>query len=535
MSILPAFLQPFVTAYLQPLLQWFSAWVYTQLVNREAQHLLVQLQSRLDCRPLEQACAAFHHAAGPGTAPTHTVPRLVRALLVKYLYDWSLRETETQVRFQLLVKWFVGYAVFEAGPDHTTLERFEQWVSVQHPTLFFDTVLRQIDAAFPGLRQQPQIGDTFALEANAAREDLVLLLRHTSRRLLRALQAVAPEREQAVRAGMSLEALFGPAQEVPGAFLTAWQRQARLHTVVTAVLHLLPMIQKHLEQPAPLPPEARTGVSYWLGHLQKILGDEVVIRDAPPALEVGGYAEHSLDALNAELLEETDPSDTGRVSVIECPRAEKGSYRLGSATDPEATYRVHGAGKTDFGYNPQIAITPEGVVREIQATPGAQPDSAGVVDLLTAQHDRLGVTPPKLIYDTAAGAGKTRARVAQATQGQTQLVAPLPPSEKASGRFGPEQFQLSPDEATLTCPNGQRSSVAYRSQEADGRTFRFFPAQCADCPLWAACRRNKVGPRAMRQVFLSDYRPEVEAARAYNQTPAFRADMKLRPRVERVI
>ncbi len=78
--------------------------------------------------PLEKACAAFHHASGPGARPTHPVPQLVRAFLVKYLFNWSLREIEWQVRFNLVVKWFVGYPLFAAGPDHTTLERFDLWV-----------------------------------------------------------------------------------------------------------------------------------------------------------------------------------------------------------------------------------------------------------------------------------------------------------------------------------------------------------------------------------------------------------------------
>ena len=39
----------------------------------------------------------------------------------------------------------------------------------------------------------------------------------------------------------------------------------------------------------------------------------------------------------------------------------------------------------------------------------------------------------------------------------------------------------------------------------------------------------------MRQVFISDYRAEVEAARIYNQTPEFKTDMKQRQRVERII
>ena len=36
-------------------------------------------------------------------------------------------------------------------------------------------------------------------------------------------------------------------------------------------------------------------------------------------------------------------------------------------------------------------------------------------------------------------------------------------------------------------------------------------------------------------VYLSDYRPQIEAAKAYNRTDEFKQDMKLRPLVERII
>ena len=39
----------------------------------------------------------------------------------------------------------------------------------------------------------------------------------------------------------------------------------------------------------------------------------------------------------------------------------------------------------------------------------------------------------------------------------------------------------------------------------------------------------------MRQVFISDYRAEVETARAYNQTDDFKADLKSRFGVEQII
>ena len=61
------------------------------------------------------------------------------------------------------------------------------------------------------------------------------------------------------------------------------------------------------------------------------------------------------------------------------------------------------------------------------------------------------------------------------------------------------------------------------------------PAQAVRCPLWEQCRRANQGPRSMRQIFVSDYREQVLAARQYNQTEEFTQNMKLRPMVERII
>lgn len=123
----------------------------------------------------------------------------------------------------------------------------------------------------------------------------------------------------------------------------------------------------------------------------------------------------------------------------------------------------------------------------------------------------------------------------EVSDGQTQLVAPLIPYRKQSKRFKPEQFSLSDDGRTLTCPNGKATCMAYRSSDGDGRDFRFHHSLCRDCSFWADCRAQKPGSKAYRKVFVSDYWRDVDAARAYNQTAAFAADRKRRPRVERFV
>ncbi len=504
MSTIPEVVLAIVNVHLDALLLWLSDYVYTELLKRAQDHVLVKLQAHLDFTALEKACAGYHHHTGPGAPPTHTVPRLVRALLVKYLFNWSLRQLEFQIRYNLIVKWFVGYSIFAAGPDHTTLERFEVWADKHQHRTFFDDILCQIDAHFPEERDQPQIGDTFAMKADAAPESLVRLLRHTCRRMLAALASVDPVRHAAVVAQLDMNALFGTSDEPSEYRLDRAGRQARLQTTVLAALQCAQLVQAQLTS---LSTEARQTIALWLDHLDKILADEVRI--------------------------ERDAADQV-VHVTELPKDKKGSYRIKSATDPDATYRVHGENKVDFGYNVSVAATTR-FIREIQADTGSQPDNVAVPELLSAQIEHHDLTPSKLIYDAAAGAGKTRSQVAQVTDGQTQLVAPLIPYNKGADRFSPTDFTLSEDGITLTCPNGQTTTTAYRSGSGDGRNFRFSANQCAGCPLREQCRDPQANPEGMRQVFISDYRPLLDDARAYNQTDDFKVDMKLRPIIEQII
>jgi hypothetical protein len=214
---------------------------------------------------------------------------------------------------------------------------------------------------------------------------------------------------------------------------------------------------------------------------------------------------------------------------------------------------MHGDQEDDikFGYNIQVAASTDGLIRETQAYTGAVSDQAGIAPLVVAQLEHQGICPTKLIYDMAAGSGKIRAEVEQASAGKTQLVAKPLPYDKRSERFSPYDFTLSDDGKVLTCPYGKTSGLIYRSGTGDGRDFRFFACQCwlngdppkrmkdADlalrCPLWEKCRDNRQGPGAIRQVLISDYRDHVLAAKAYSQSAAFQIEMKQRPLIERIV
>jgi len=498
---------PILIRYLSPLLQWLSNLVYERLIPPDSNHILFTLNKIVDFSALESACANYHKSNGKGHPINHAVPKMLRAMVVKYLYDCSLRELEHKIRYDIFVKWFVGYPVFGNGPDHTTLERFESYLFLNHPRLFFDTILKQIDATFPNDRSRSQIGDTFAMLANAALESIIKRLRHTTQELLLAHQAAMPDAYTQLWSQLDKVALFGDADEKTECYLSPEQWHQRLLLTVQATLACLHLVKQTTSSADSTAEAAFPTLTLWITRLEKILKDEL-------------------------RLEQDENGRLIRVSFLS--KEKRGKYRICSATDPEATIRNHGGDKKDFGYNISIAATTD-FIREIQADTGSRPDASPIPELLQSEIEHHDSCPDKFIYDQAAGWGKTACLVEQATEGRTQLVAKPMPLQKKKGRLSPEAFTLSEDGLALTCPNGRTSRRKYRSGSGDGYNFRFIAAQCLLCPFLKPCRGKKETPTTPRNVFIGDYRVQWNQLVTYSQTDDFKLDMKLRPQIERVI
>lgn len=486
---------PILSLYWKPLLQWLSILFFERLLSRLRGHPLLELKELIAFGVIEEACATYHHQKGAGCPVTHSVPRLTRMLFLKYYGNHSLRELERQLAQDVVYRWFAGYGLFQKTADRTTLWAFEQYVRRHHPRLYFDTVLKQLDEAYPEQRKASQIGDTFGVMMNAAAEPLIKRLRHLADRLLRAYVQVEPENYHELAAQLDWVGLKGEQGERHESRLSQAERQVRLQRTVLAIDQMLSRL------PTELPPS----VVQWVDFIDKVIADEteVVVDEA-----------------------------TGKAVIQVRKKRRHGSYRLVSATDPEATIRNHGQSKLD-GYNVSVAVT-TAFVREIVAATGAEPDAEGIVPLLAAQQGYHHLLPPKLIYDKAAGTGSYFSQVKQYSHGQTQLVAKLKQYKKQN-RFGPYHFDLSKDGLSLTCPHGRTTHHRYGYDYKDGTTFKFSAGQCRGCPLLKPCRGSEAYPTSRRAVFISNHLAARLKAQAYNQTAAFRADLKLRPQVERII
>jgi len=245
MDILPENLQEIVDEHEEELQEFFGEKLFAELVKRNGKHLLVMLSEHLDLGEIESVCRAFHHQSGPGKPPTHVVDKMVPALLIGWLYGLSLRELEERLNTDFMARWFAGYGLFETTPDHATLGRFEYWVLTQHRRLYFDSVLGQIYAQYPEQRQQVQIGDTYAMQANAARQGPVMIWRRLSVRVLEAAIKDLFELGRLV-SGLNWVNLFGPPKGKHFARMTSEERSERLKQTALAAQDLLQRLQNVL-------------------------------------------------------------------------------------------------------------------------------------------------------------------------------------------------------------------------------------------------------------------------------------------------
>lgn len=496
---LPPLIQYLLGAWLPTILAWVETRLMRAVLLRCPDHPLVQLAQLYDPAAVVAACADYYHARGTkGATPTYTIEQLVRAEMVRAWADsCGDPELEWLLASNLLVRWFVGLPLLGPTPDHSTLSRFHAFLSAQHPdALFRDTLafLDRVDPEDPS--STPQIVDTFAMESPAApAASVAQLLRHLSLRLFRLWQAKAPAALQAALPPLDLGALLHPPR-----WHTPLERQAQLQQAVTVANWLLADLTPHLPS---LAPPLQERVQDYLLTISKVIADET-------SSDAAGY-------------------------VQERDADHKGRYRRLSAVDREATFRKHEGSPAVFGVNAVLATSATRIRAAIALT-GSTPDNAAPAAVLRQQLAAAAPLPPLLLMDQAAGHGTTRAQTDAISQGQTQIVALIPPAGGADpSRFGPSAFRVDLEEGWCRCPNGVKSTRVYAKGDGDGVYFRFLASQCRDCPLWEACRGAESNPRGHRVVYVSPYHSYLRAAERFNASEEGQALLRRRWMVEPTI
>jgi IS5 family transposase len=103
---------------------FFGGFVYERIVPRD--HFLVKLNQVINWDAFVPILLPAYEGLAEEGRPPYSPVVILKMLVITYLYNLSERQTEEVVNFQLPVKEFVGLAVDEPAPDHSTLCLFKR-------------------------------------------------------------------------------------------------------------------------------------------------------------------------------------------------------------------------------------------------------------------------------------------------------------------------------------------------------------------------------------------------------------------------
>jgi len=147
---------------------FFGSLVYDRIVPQD--HFLVALNELFDWSELSRTLLQAYQGRGLRGRPPYDPVQMFKILFISYLYGVSERQVEELVNFHLVIKWFVGLAVDELAPDHSSLTVFKnryleagRW---EHLESCFDQVIKQ------ALAQGVELGDLQLLDSTHTQADV---------------------------------------------------------------------------------------------------------------------------------------------------------------------------------------------------------------------------------------------------------------------------------------------------------------------------------------------------------------------------
>lgn len=233
----------------------------------------------------------------------------------------------------------------------------------------------------------------------------------------------------------------------------------------------------------------------------------------------------SIDVLKTILRENIDESsDIPR----EMESKDKPTNRLVSPVDTDARAGAKSKFKKFIGYKTSITQEVKNqFITNVDVMPGNRRDGEPMVDLVKEQKETFDVQPEKLIGDSAYGDGIWRKDL---HDHGTKVSAPFhEKNDRTKAVFPKSMFTINRENQTLTCPNGVTARPHYYESAKRSMIFHFPMPACGKCPLKAQCTNAREGRRTVR---IFDWQEHIHECEAYNRTPAFREDMKVRQPIE---
>lgn len=121
---------------------FFGQYIYDQIIPRD--HFYRKLNEIIDWQRFTKKLIKCYRGQGTFGRPPFNPAMMLRILFVSYLYNLSERQTEVYVNENLPAKYFVGLAVDQKAPDHSSMTKFRERLLKNGKLTIFEDLLAEI-------------------------------------------------------------------------------------------------------------------------------------------------------------------------------------------------------------------------------------------------------------------------------------------------------------------------------------------------------------------------------------------------------
>jgi hypothetical protein len=450
--------------------------------------------------------------APPGVGrPSLPATRMAAILALQALHDYSDRETAEAVRFDVRWKVACGLAVDDEGFDPSSLVYWRQRIArSKRPHRVNDAVRKIVEET--GIlkgRRRRAVDSTILADAVATQD--------TVTQLVAAIRKVA--REVPGAAGQIAAVCTGHDYSRPGKPKIDWDDPAAKDALVSVLVNDANALVAALEG-GDLDERAASALAL----LALVAGQDVEPAEGSDGRDGRWRIARKVAGDRVVSIVDPDARHTRK-----SPEARRDGYRAHVAADPgTGIITDEKLTKAAGQENSDPAVAEEFLAAGAAAGDAAPGGTAGSAD------DAGGAAGPddgaagggdlSWYGDSAYGTGDLRDAIEKA--GHQAVIKPKPLRAPVEGGFTVDDFTVSEEQGTVTCPAGHTVPLS-RTRVAT------FGALCRGCPLRERCTTCKTG----RKLVLHERDDLLRAARAgWAATAGLRKDyMKHRPNVERAI
>lgn len=422
-------------------------------------------------------------------------------LRIRFLYAYfnlSDRQLEYGLRYNLAYKKFAGIPANYYSFDHSSREDFDSRIPVEvHKAIFFHILAQIIDLGLLDPKEQWIIDATHSL-SRAAHHTTPSLIRQGIIQLLYALERAAKNWTSVVDKELGLTDIISERLHYKATEENKLQYFSRL--VVTAYGLL-----------------ARVDNLLYKGTL---------------TLEYTALVEEKAAILRRILEENVESGDKDTLSdeatYQQKPKEDKPQNRLASAVDPDARHSAKSDKKHYMGHKTQNLITAKSqFIVNVEGISATENDGESFLEVVDEARENTDLSPQKVLAD---GQYTTMANFQGVQNRDIELVGNIKEPANPKGGYPLSSFHFDPEQKTLTCPAGVVTEDTYRSETTNTTIYRFPAEKCNLCILKNKCTDRQKG----RTVSISDDYHLILQAKEYLSTDEGKAELKLRPGVERV-